>query len=69
MKKKNLKSLKINKQSISSLKSFKFMGGREVSIKETNCDYCPPDRSRRPDNCPSDHSRSPDNCLTTHCNP
>ena len=42
MKKRNLKNLVLNKQSISKF-STTIIGGREVSINETNCDYCPVD--------------------------
>ncbi|WP_298418532.1 hypothetical protein [uncultured Kordia sp.] len=41
MKKRKLKSLILNKRSISNLDAMSFNGGREASIHETNCDYCP----------------------------
>jgi hypothetical protein len=41
MKKKNLKSLNLNKKAISDFSNVSKTGGAEVSERRTNCDVCP----------------------------
>ncbi len=44
MKKRNLKSLVINKTTISEFNSLYIQGGAEVSERRTNCRYCNADK-------------------------
>ena len=47
MKKRNLKTLNLNKRAISNF-STTLLGGREVSLHETNCNQCPIDEPDEP---------------------
>jgi hypothetical protein len=63
MKKKNLKTLNLNKKAISNF-STTLIGGREVSIHETNCDYCPIDSPSNDTNTDDNGGGGTHTCTT-----